>query len=255
MSDTPVPNDGPEEVKKPATVTPIKQARTRKAKEEAPKTVDDLDLEILTECGEHTTADGKPMLVFMDGQKPTEVVKEAIEVVVTENDASLALGGFHDDLVFRNGKGGGFVTLAKDDADRVVIKPLSKANIAMALQARFCYVTVVEEVEEVEPQAEPGLARHGLTYGRNEYRFPMLNGLLQLPAIHLDGTVVTREGFDPVTEVLGRRGLGKTSRSRPSRRRRRSPRRSRRCASRSRRSSSRATRSSARARSRRPART
>ena len=176
--------------------TPI---RSRRQKPPAPvKPIDPDELELLQECSKHTTEDGRPLLYFEQGQKPADVLREAVEVVVTENNARLQAGGFHKDLIFRTGKDTGqFVTLAKDDEGAVRVKLLTTTNISMALQSRFCYLSTGKKASH---QPNPGWFAGALNYGDTEYRFPILNGLLNHPAIHLDGTIVTREGYDPVTK-------------------------------------------------------
>jgi hypothetical protein len=155
-------------------------------------------LDLLSECSKHTTEDGKQLLFFEDGQKPSDVLREAVEVVVAENNQRLLAGGFHKDLIFRSGKDSGqFVTLAKDDDGTVMVKPLTSVGISMALQSRFCYLAGKKK-ETHKPM--PGWFAGALNYGDTEYRFPILNGLLNHPAIHLDGTVVTKEGYDPGTK-------------------------------------------------------
>jgi len=142
--------------------------------------------------------DGRQLLYFEDGQKPSDVLLEAVDVVVAENNMRLQAGGFHPDLIFRSGKDSGqFVTLAKDDDGTVVVKPLTNVGISMALQSRFCYLAG-KKVKTHRPM--PGWFAGALNYGNTEYRFPILNGLLNHPAIHLDGNIVDREGYDPVTK-------------------------------------------------------
>jgi hypothetical protein len=192
------------------------QSVTPSTTKEVKPTVDP-DLELLKECSKHiiegsTAVDkngkpklddkGKPLpkhlLYFEDGQKPSEVLKEAVDVVVSENNQRLAAGGFHKDLIFRSGKDSGqFVTLAQDDDGTVMVKPLTSVGISMALQSRFCYLAGKKK-ETHKPM--PGWFAGALNYGDTEYRFPILNGLLNHPAIHLDGTVVATEGYDPGTK-------------------------------------------------------
>ena len=175
------------------------------------------DLELLKECSQHTLEgsetfdksgkklldeEGSPvpqhLLYFEEGQKPSEVLREAVDVVVSENNQRLLKGGFHPDLIFRSGKDSGqFVTLAKDDDGTVLVKPLTSVGISMALQSRFCYLATNKKRTH---KPMPGWFAGALNYGDTEYRFPILNGLLNHPAIHLDGTVVTREGYDSVTK-------------------------------------------------------
>ena len=155
------------------------------------------DLEFLKECSEHSTDDGRPLLFFLEDMKPSDVLREAVDVVVAENNARLATGGFHKDLIFRNGKDSGqFVTLAKDDEGRVVVKDLASNTISLALQSRFCYLVGAKR----KHKPMPGWFAGALNYGDTEYRFPVLNGMLDHPAIHLDGTVVYSEGYDPITK-------------------------------------------------------
>lgn len=174
------------------------------------------DLQLLKECSKHILEgsvrlengkpvlddDGKPvpqhLLYFEEGQKPSEVLSEAVDVVVAENNQRLAAGGFHKDLIFRSGKDSGqFVTLAKDDDGNVMVKPLTSVGISMALQSRFCYLATNKK-QTHKPM--PGWFAGALNYGDTEYRFPILNGLLNHPAIHLDGTVVAKEGYDTGTK-------------------------------------------------------
>lgn len=159
---------------------------------------DALALEVLKECPAHTMEDGRHLLRWVDGTKPGDVLREAVEVVVAENNARLARGGFHPDLIFRTGKESGqFVTLAHNEEGAVVMKSLEDSVISMALQSRFCFIS---DSKKRPHRPLPGWFVKALTYGDTEYRFPVLNGLLQHPAIHLDGTIVTREGYDPVTK-------------------------------------------------------
>ena len=156
---------------------------------------------IFKQCPYHKDEAGNQCLTFEDGDKPIDVIREGVEVVVKRNDAMIAAGGFHEDLIFRaSAEGDSFVTLMLNDEGVVEVRPLSKDGLSLIFQQQFCYLVPTTK-NPYRHKPMPSEFSKGLVSGKYRLRFPVLRGLLQHPAVHLDGTVVTREGYDPLTKT------------------------------------------------------
>ena len=66
--------------------------------------------------------------------------------VLAENTRLIELGGFHENLVFRQGDA--FVTLVRDpDSDQVRVKVMDDDHLGMLLSEHFCFIAPKKDDE------------------------------------------------------------------------------------------------------------